>query len=606
MHNQVNERIGQVRNFLKSLSLDALIIPTADPHLSEYIDPHYAVRQWLSGFTGSNGNLIIATTGSSLFTDSRYWVQAQRQLLETEITLTKVEGSFIDAETVWLKEHLSKGSKVGVFGAFISDTEATNLKEKLNKAEIALEILEKDPIDSLWTNRPELTFHPIFEHKISPRTTEEKLSLLKPLVEKSGAKKLLLSSLEDIAWLSNLRGKDLPGTPVFYSYGIYDVDTGLTLFINEKALPIPLGLSLVLRNINFQNYEDLPRYLENLANEKILYSPDTTNALVSSKLKKYGCPIKIQNPVELLRAQKSITEIQLFRKAMKKDGIALCKFFCWLDENKNSGQLTEKSVADKLLEFRKQQPGFLYPSFATISAFGANAALPHYQPDEENPVKIQGNGFLLIDSGAQFPEGTTDITRTVLVGEASEQMKEDYTAVFRANICLAKTIFPNLIPSQALDAIARAPIWQNFVNYGHGTGHGVGFFLNVHEGPQRISYPRATDDADAIISKATRMRAGMVTSNEPGIYREGQWGIRIENLLANIPSNCTEFGEFLKFETLTLCPIELDAVNPKQLQADEINWINSYHTHVWEILSPTLKNDSKTLDWLKEKTKPIC
>lgn len=600
------EKLVRVRNYLEKKGLDALIVPTADPHLSEYVDKHYAAREWLTGFTGSAGDAIITKDKVSLFVDSRYWIQAEKQTKGTEAAVIRMRGDRISEEIAWIIQNLPEKSKVGVSARFISISEALSFEKQLKRFNIHFVLIDDDPMDEIWIkDRPEITFNPIFEHKVSPRSIKDKLELLKPLVEEQGASKLLLTELEDIAWLTNLRGKDLPETPVFYSFGIYDTEKGLTIFVNEKSTSVPLAVNLVLKNVNFRPYEEFSDYLNSLKQEKVLYAPSSTNAFIANKLKQFASPVEGENPVELLKAQKTPQEINLIRKAMLKDGVALAKFFCWLDKNKNSGELTELSCAEKLLKFRKEQDDFICQSFKTISAFGPNAALPHYQPSPEHPVKISGSGFLLLDSGAQFPEGTTDITRTILIGEATEQMKEDYTAVLRGHINLAKLVFPENISSQAIDTAARAPIWQNFADYGHGTGHGVGFFLNVHEGPQRISYPRVNDTTDSLVSNRTRMKKGMVTSNEPGLYREDKWGIRIENLTAAVPTEESDFGTFLTFRTLTLCPIDLTPLIPKRLQEEEKNWLNAYHKRVLEKLSPLLKNDKETLAWLEAKTKPV-
>ena len=605
---RAEDKLSLVRTYMEEKGLDALIVPTADPHLSEYLDKHYASREWLTGFTGSTGDAIVTKKEAALFTDSRYWIQAERQLSDTGISLIKAQGRLISEESAWLRKNLSSDSSVGVPAAFISAADADILEKELQKSGIKLVLLEEDPFDAVWKeDRPEVSFSPIFEHKISPRSVKDKIGILKPLVEKEGAQKLLLTSLEDIAWLTNLRGNDLPETPVFYSFGMYDVENGLTIFVNEKSISVPLAVNLVLKNVNFRPYEEFSDYLSSLdKEEKVLYSPSTTNALIAKKLQKFSSPIEGEDIVELLRARKTPQEVKLIDEAMLKDGVALAKFFCWLDKNKGSGELTEESCAEKLLEFRKEQTGFLCSSFKTICAFGPNAALPHYQLDHDKPVKIQGSGFLLIDSGAQYPEGTTDITRTVPIGEASEQMKADYTAVLRGHINLAKLIFPENISSQILDTAARAPIWEDLADYGHGTGHGVGFFLNVHEGPQRISYPRVSNGVNSLVTYRTQMKKGMITSNEPGLYREGKWGIRSENLTVAIPVGDSEFGSFLGFRTLSLCPIDLTLVNSKLFQADEINWLNAYHSAVWKKLSPLLIDDIETQEWLKAKTSPVC
>ncbi len=599
------ERVCKFRLEFQKLALDAFIVPTADPHLSEYIDKFYASRAWLSGFTGSSGLLVVNATDAALITDSRYWEQAKNQLTGSGIALVKAVGSFDDYLIDWCKEKLPAGSKIGVCSSFISEKEFETLEKELNLLGIKLVEFPADPIAKIRDDGAELSFKPIYEFVQSPVSRQEKFELVKKELEKAGASQLLLTSLEDVAWITNLRGSDIPCTPVFYGFALFNKVGTLDLFVNEDSVPRELEQKLTEDGIKLHPYLSVVEFLGSADSKQVTIADcRSVNRSIYAVLSQTAEISKSGNPVIQLKATKTKAELQQIRQAMEKDGVALVKFFKWLEENVESGKLDEVTCAEKLLQLRKEQTGFVSESFDTICAFGPNAALPHYRPLKESARQIEGSNFLLIDSGAQYPEGTTDITRTALVGQATEQMKSDYTTVLRGHIRLAMAHFPDCVAAETLDAIAREPFWANQQDYGHGTGHGVGFFLGVHEGPHRISYPRLTDKTKRPPVQH-RMKCGMVTSNEPGIYRPGKWGIRIENLIATVESDTNEFGHFLKFETLTLCPIELKAVNRSSLMADEINWLNNYHRMVYNRLSPYLTDDRDILVWLQEKTKNI-
>lgn len=598
-------RLSKLRSFFQNLGLNGWIVPTADPHASEYVDEHYALRKWLSGFTGSAGTLVVTSDRCALLTDSRYWEQAQRQLEGTEIELVRLNCSYAKAIADWLAQNCASDCVIGIFGENISKAAADKLSSELREKKLFLSILHSDPAAVIWDNRPQAACTEIYEHSVSPRSCAQKLAAAAKALKEKNADWLLTSKLDDIAWVFNLRGSDVPCNPVFYSYALIGSDQKAFLFAALNKIKPELRTKLEQDGVTLCNYqgaiEEIEKILSNSDPCTVLADPEELNASLFEIFPEHVRVIEDINPIELLKAQKTPEEIELIQKAMIKDGVALVRFYAWLDDHIHEG-LTEADAAEKLNEFRSELEGFVSLSFETISAFGPNAALPHYQP-EGRGAKIEGSGFLLIDSGAQFAEGTTDITRTILVGEAGEQMKADYTSVLRATICLATTIFPEGVSSQAIDAIARRPIWQNTADFGHGTGHGVGFFLNVHEGPQRISYPRI-NVGDSLISRYSAMLPGMVTSDEPGLYRPGKWGIRIENLLANELTAENEFGRFLRFRTLTLCPIDLRAVNVGALSPEEVRWLNSYHQTVRDTLSPFL--DERTAQWLEGKTKDLC
>ncbi len=597
-------RLSTLRNLLQEKHWNACIIPTADPHLSEYLDEHFKFRSFLSGFSGSAGTLVVTSSSSALWTDSRYWEQAQKELNANDITLMKDGESDTPSIDEWLGKQLTPKSQVVVDATLFSQSSFNQLKKALKDKSLELQST-LDLADQVWSERPKQQFSSIFEHSVSPRSRKEKILLVQSKMEQLHVDRLLLTTLDDIAWLTNLRASDIPHNPVFYSYALISKDGSLDLFINPSSISKELELYLSMDKIRIHSYDSIHDYLKNLNEGSLGFDPKQTNAYLATQVSDKVSVLPIANPVTVFKAIKSDEEIALIRQAMLQDGVALVRFLAWLDQEKNSGKLTEVSVAKKLFEYRSALPHFTDISFETIVAFGPNGALPHYRATEKNSSPIQENNFLLIDSGAQFPEGTTDITRTIPVGSVTYEMKRDYTAVLRSHIRLAMAKFPLGISSQAIDAIAREPLWQQMADYGHGTGHGVGFFLNVHEGPQRISYPRIHPGQSATISDATAMQVGMVTSNEPGLYRPNRWGIRIENLVANRLAGSTEFGTFLEFETLTLCPIDLDCVLVEQLLKDEIDWINQYHQRVRDSLYTLVQDDPKTSQWLLEKTKPL-
>lgn len=607
MRLNTDEKLAELRNLMKAQKLDGWIVPSSDPHLSEYLDPHYQARRFLSGFTGSAGTLVLTDNKAALFTDSRYWVQAQKELSSSEIELIKLVSKEEAAIAQWLKENLSPPAFVGINANLMGLSELHSLEQSLgHESVIKIKPVDFDLIDSLWTDRPKKTQNPIYFHKDSPRSTKEKLDLVREELRKNRADSLFLSKLDSIAWLTNLRGSDLPDNPVFYAFALINRNGPNYLFTQPMSLEADAVEHLMQNNFFVLPYESMGESLKTLPLERVLVDTSTVSVKIYDVLAQRAQIVKKPDPVDLLKAQKSDDEIESIKQAMIKDGVALAKFYCWLENAIKKGYpLDEISIADKLLKLREEQKDFVFPSFSTICAFGKNAALPHYSATLSHFSQIGQNNFLLIDSGAQYKQGTTDITRTTLIGEATEQMKKDYTAVLRGHIRLAKAIFPELISSQAIDAIAREPIWENMAEFGHGTGHGVGFFLNVHEGPQRISYPRPSLEQDAVVKKETLMRTGMVTSDEPGIYRPELYGIRIESLLANRFAGQNDLGRFLRFEVLTLCPIDLKAVNFKLMLTDEIQWLNAYHCMVREILSPHLLEDAQALDWLNKNTQAI-
>ena len=605
----IRTRIAAIRRVLNDTSLDALIVPTADPHLSEYLPEYWQTREWLTGFTGSTGTLVVTADFAGLWTDSRYWVQAASELDGTGICLEKMAAN-MPSHSDYLLNTLSKGARVSVDGRVLSIAEHTRLQEAFAASGITL-VTDIDVVGQVWDSRPELPQAPLYQHDNAfvEMSVVDKLTAVRDGIRAQDASHHLLSSLDDIAWLTNLRGADVEYNPIFLAHMLIaaeDTDTlAALLFIDKSKLNDDITQVLTDSGIAIADYDALPDYLSRLDNEAtVLLDPQR---VAYASIATVPDEVRYQHslaPSTYLKSIKSPSEIAHIREAMRQDGAALCAFFAELEAKLNAGeQVTELDVDAMLIAVRRQQPHYVSPSFPTIAGFAANGALPHYRATEASFSALsveKGEGsLLLIDSGAQYQNGTTDITRVVGIGEVTDAQRRDFTYVLKAHIALAAAHFPEGISSPLIDAICRAPLWQAQMDYGHGTGHGVGYFLNVHEGPQGISYSGQP-------TKARAMRAGMLTSNEPGLYREGKWGIRIENLVvchAVETPNETEFGQFLHFETVTYCPIDTRLMDTSLLTRQEIDWVNEYHRMVYEQLQPRVTGAA--LDWLTERTQVI-
>lgn len=603
----VRTRIDALRDALKRSGFAAWIVPSSDPHLSEYLPERWQGRQWLSGFTGSVGTLVVTADFAGLWVDSRYWVMAEVQLAGTGIALMKIPGAASTAHVDWLCENLSAGSTVGVDGDVLGLASARLLQSALAARGIALDT-SRDLLDAVWADRPAPPQAPLFEHvppfAATPRA--DKLAALREQMRKVGATHHFISTLDDLAWLFNLRGADVPYNPVFVAHALIGLDRA-TLFVDESRVPPITAARLADDGVRLAPYAQAAAALRGLAPETVL--------LVDPRRITYGLraavPEKVKvveaiNPTTLAKSRKTAAEVDHIRRAMELDGAALAEFFAWFEAALARGErITELTIDERICAARERQPGFVSPSFSTIAGWKANGAMPHYRATEAAHAVIRGDGhdesgLLLIDSGGQYVNGTTDITRVVPVGEVGAAERADYTRVLKGMIALSRTIFPRGTKSPALDAIARAPIWAGGIDYGHGTGHGVGYFLNVHEGPHGIT-PHLPPEPQ------TAMEPGMITSNEPGIYRPGQWGVRIENLVLNVPADtgaeAQHFGEFLRFETLTLCPIDTRCIERSMLSTDEVDWLNAYHAEVFRRVSPLV--DGEALAWLQARTQPL-
>lgn len=600
----IHERIANLRSTLAAQDLTAIIVPSADPHLSEYLPEYWQARLWLSGFTGSVGTLVVTADFAGLWTDSRYWVHAADQLEGTCITLEKLapgQPNHID----WLAEHLQEGDSVAVDGNVLSIAEQDRLLNAFDANDITL-ITERDVLTEIWTDRPALPAAKLYAHdeQFLAQSATSKLAAVREGMAEAGATHHLLSSLDDIAWLTNLRGADVDYNPVFLSHMLIDADKA-TLFVDTDKVSEDIAQSLKDSGITLADYSAVQEALSALTpDDLLLLDPSKVAVGTLSKMADDVGFIEQMAPSTLLKSVKSDADIDHVREAMRQDGAALAEFFATFEQRLAAGErLSELDVDSMLIDVRSRQPHYVSPSFPTIAGFNENGALPHYRATPEKfsylDVAEGEGGLLLIDSGAQYQNGTTDITRVVGIGQVTAEHKRDFTIVLKAHIALARAHFPDGIASPLIDAICRAPLWQAQMDYGHGTGHGVGYFLNVHEGPQVIAYSASTP-------KERAMKVGMISSNEPGLYREGKWGIRIENLVVNTPvakPTETEFGDFLNFETITYCPIDTRLIEPSLLEQTEINWLNSYHSQVFAELKDRV--EGAALEWLTERTKAI-
>lgn len=602
----IQERISQLRQVLKNNDISAIIIPSADPHLSEYLPEYWQGRQWLSGFTGSVGTLVVTHDFAGLWADSRYWVQAADQLEDTGITLQKLQpGSPNHAQ--WLAANLNVGDSVAIDGNVLSLAEQDRLLDAFDEVADSEEdgirlITELDLLGEIWQDRPELPSAQLYAHdaQFVSQSAQEKLAEVRAQMQEIGATHHLISSLDDLAWLTNLRGSDVDYNPVFLAHMIVTADKA-TLYIDSVKVGEDIAKLLTDAGISVADYDQVQSALSELTpDDLLLLDPNKVAVGTLNDLGDDIAMIEQIAPSTLLKSVKSKEDIEHVREAMRQDGAALCEFFSEFEARLNNGErLSELDVDSMLIEVRSKQPHYVSPSFPTIAGFNENGALPHYRATEDKFSYLEGDGLLLIDSGAQYQNGTTDITRVVGIGNVNEGQKRDFSLVLKAHIALAKACFPDGIASPLIDAICRAPLWQAQMDYGHGTGHGVGYFLNVHEGPQVIAYAASNPPERA-------MKVGMISSNEPGLYREGRWGIRIENLVINQPVPTpqeTEFGHYLNFETVTLCPIDTRLVNPSLLTQDEISWLNDYHTHVYNELKDRVEGEALT--WLTERTQAI-
>ncbi|MCI1646768.1 MAG: aminopeptidase P family protein [Bacteroides sp.] len=593
MEQSINERVETLQALLKRKAIHAFIIPSSDPHLSEYVAPHWKSREWISGFTGSAGTTVITLIQAGLWTDSRYFLQAEQQLRNTKIKLYKEMLPETPTISEFLRTSLSANDIVGIDGKMFSAEHFHRLQADLKHYGIRLKDVS-DLINEVWKNRPPIPEDPAFAYdlKYAGKSCTEKIQEIRSELEKSGSKAVLISSLDEIAWTLNLRGNDVHCNPVIISYLII-LEKDVHYFITPSKVTPDITNYLEKTKIIIHKYNEIEPFLQQMETKSILIDTSKTNYSIYSSINPNCRIIQQSSPVALLKAIRNKQEIGGIHHAMKRDGVALVKFLKWLEEVVPSGTETEMSIDKKLHALRSEQALYKGESFDTIAGYKAHGAIVHYEATPETDARLKAEGFLLLDSGAQYLDGTTDITRTIALGKLTQEEKTDYTLILKGHIALAMAKFPAGTRGTQLDVLARMPIWQHKMNFLHGTGHGVGHFLNVHEGPQSI---RMNENPIAL-------QPGMVTSNEPGVYKAGSHGIRIENLTLVVPAGEGMFGSYLKFETLTLCPICKKGIIKDLLTEEEVNWFNDYHQMVYKELSPVLNKEEKT--WLKEATANI-
>jgi Xaa-Pro aminopeptidase len=592
--------LDQLRAAMRRHQVDAVLIPSADPHLSEYLPGRWKGREWLSGFTGSVGAFIATVDVAGVWTDARYWDQAEAELAGGSVRLMKIPSGASLLYIDWLAATLQPGQTVAVDARVLGLSTARLLAEALAARGILLRT-DLDLLDEVWSARPALPLEPVYEHRAPHASVERasKLADLRAAMAQLGANCHFISTLDDIAWLFNLRGADVSYNPVFLAHALIGPQRA-TLFVADAKVPADVAARLRADGVELAPYGQAEAALAQLdAAQVLLVDPRRITAGMRAAVPASVKVIEAINPSTFAKSKKSDADAAHVRATMEQDGAALCEFFAWLDgvlADPNRAPLTELDIDTQICAARARRPGFVSPSFGTIAGFNANGAIMHYRATEQSHALIAGDGLLLIDSGGQYLGGTTDITRVVPVGTPSNAQKRDFTLVLKGVIALSSARFPRGTRSPMLDALARAPIWAAGIDYGHGTGHGVGFFLNVHEGPQSIS-------ATTMPEPHTAMEPGMITSIEPGIYRPGRWGIRIENLVLNRSFDTTEFGEYLCFETLTLCPIDTRCLDLALLRPDEIAWLNDYHATVRGRLAPHLAGAA--LAWLDARTEEL-
>ncbi|MFP4050897.1 MAG: aminopeptidase P family protein [Thermoplasmata archaeon] len=590
----VNEKIGTLRDLMKKNDLSAYIIPTSDPHNSEYVPERYNTRKWLSGFTGSAGTVVVTMDESGLWTDGRYYIQAEKELEGSETELFKVGKEEVPSYKEWLGDNIESREKIGFNGKLFSIKAVRDLEEELEEG-VEL-VTELDLIDEIWEDRPEIPQNEIFLHdvKFAGKSRKEKIEDIREEMDDKDGDINIITKLDEVAWTFNIRGEDVEYNPVAVAYGLISKDKS-HLFIDENKIKDSVEDELKKDGIVLHGYEEIKDFVENIdESNKVILDHKNTNKWLFDSIPE-GCKKIEENPsiTQNLKAIRNETEIEHYKNCQVRDGVAMVKFLHWLEESVGDENITEITTENKVEQFRAKDDRFVGPSFDPIAAYKEHAAMMHYSADEESDYQLEDEDFYLLDSGGQYFDGTTDITRTVALGDISEKQKRDFTLVLKGHINLATAKFLKGARGANLDVLARKPMWDNHIDYKCGTGHGVGYFLNVHEGPQNIS--NNVHDV--------KLKEGMIVTNEPGIYRQDEWGIRTENTLLVVKDDETEFGEFLKFEIISLCPIDLDAVDTSLLTDEEREWLNDYHEEVYEKLSPHLEEELD--DWLKEKTREI-
>ncbi len=592
----INQRLEALREVMQQEHIAAFIFPSTDAHNSEYVAPHWKGREWISGFNGSAGTAVVTLKSAALWTDSRYFLAAEQQLAGSEYQLMrlKVDGTPTIAE--WIGQQCEAGSEVGIDGTVSSYTETEALKAELRHQGGMTLRLNLDPLARIWNDRPAIPQHKIELHplKFAGETTTSKLDRIRQALRRQHCDGMLISALDDIAWTLNMRGTDVHCNPVFVSYLVIEHEK-TTLFVDNDKLTSEVSAYLAMLSIKVLPYNEVGKYLKrDYFAYNILLDPNETNSyLVACAKEGRAAVVLTTSPIPEMKAVKNETEIQGFHNAMKRDGVAMVKFLKWLIPAVKAGHETEISLDKKLTYLRSQQPLFRDSSFDTIVGYEHHGAIVHYEATPETDIAIEPHGFVLIDSGAQYQDGTTDITRTIALGPLTEEQKRVYTIVLKGHIQLELARFPDGVSGTQLDALARESLWREGYNFLHGTGHGVGSYLNVHEGPHQIRMEY----------KPAPLHAGMTVTDEPGLYLSNRFGVRIENTLLIAADEETEFGKFLRMEPLTLCPIDTTPILIPMMTDEEIAWLNAYHEYVYTALSPFLNAEER--EWLRNETQAV-
>lgn len=593
MNTLISTRLTALREVLKKQAISAFIVPSTDPHLSEYVAAHWHSREWISGFNGSAGTAVITLQKAGLWTDSRYFLQAAEQLDGTGIDLYKEMLPDTPSIAQFLIAELKPGEAVGIDAAVFSTRAALTLREELAAAGIELKYIA-DPMTEIWSDRPVIPQNPIVVHPLryAGKPTTEKLEEIRRALVAQGAEAIFVSQLDEIAWTLNLRGSDVHCNPVFVAY-LYIGKEESILFTDAAKIPQETADYLASIPVNVAPYTEAAGKLSELQGIRLLLDLPKTNAAIYQAALQ-GCHlIEQSSPICLMKSVKNETEQNGFREAMIRDGIAMVKFLRWLKPAVERGGETELSIDRKLCALRAEQSNYRGISFDTIAGYAAHGAIVHYEATPETDIPLQPKGLLLLDSGGQYLDGTTDLTRTIALGPTTEEERTDYTLVLKGFLALMHAEFPDGTCGTQLDVLARQAMWKRGINYLHGTGHGVGAYLCVHEGPHQIRMNHMP----------TVLKAGMTVTDEPGIYKAGKHGVRTENTLLIVPAQETPFGTFYRFEALTLCPIDKAPIERTLLTAEEVEWLNNYHRTVFEKLAPHL--DKETQHWLKEACSPL-
>ncbi len=595
---RIDEKLTRLRELMNENSFSAYIIPTDDFHSSEYVGDYFKAREYMSGFTGSAGTLVVLQDKAALWTDGRYFLQAARQLQGSTIELMRSGQPDVPKIEEYLEKNLGEKTVIGFDGRTVTKRFVETIGDKTDAKQISFDG-SKDLVDVIWTDRPPLSKKPVWElHvKYAGKSREDKIKEVRAKMQEEKADQLLVTALDEIAWLFNLRGGDIAHTPVFLSYLLLTKEQ-ITLFAHEEIFPVQILERLTQEGVTIKPYEEIGQAVGNMpAGTKVWLDSGTVNYRLTQKVPKDVEILDQESPIVLMKAVKTPEEMRHMRAAHIKDGVAVTRFIHWLKTNVDSETVTEVGAAGKLEMLRSQMEGYLEPSFSSIIAYGPHGAIVHYAPTQESDVEMKAKSFCLADVGGHYQEGTTDITRTIALGDLTEEEKRYYTTVLRGNLALGAAKFVEGVSGQNLDVLARGPLWELGMDYNHGTGHGVGYILGVHEGPQRIHWRVAPG------AKSIPLEEGMIVSDEPGLYLEGRFGIRLENLVLCRKGEKNDHGQFLYLEPLTMVPFDREAILPELMTEKELECLNRYHQRVYEALSPHL--DEEEQGWLKEMTARI-